>query len=65
LPALEHHVYSEDDVGEGGIKIKKIIFFHENGNFFGRRSGEKKVKNNKNKILFLFKITTFGCRRVR
>jgi hypothetical protein len=28
LPALEHHTYSEDDVEEGGIKIKK------NGNFF-------------------------------
>jgi hypothetical protein len=23
LPALEHHIYSEDDVEEGGIKIKK------------------------------------------
>jgi hypothetical protein len=23
LPALEHHTYSEDDVEEGGIKIKK------------------------------------------
>jgi hypothetical protein len=23
LPALEHHAYSEDDVEEGGIKIKK------------------------------------------
>jgi hypothetical protein len=28
LPALEHHTYSEDDVEEGGIKIKqKIKFF--------------------------------------
>jgi hypothetical protein len=26
LPALEHHTYSEDDVEEGGIKIKKNIF---------------------------------------
>jgi hypothetical protein len=25
----------------------------------------KKVKNKKNKILFLFQITNFGCRRVR
>jgi hypothetical protein len=23
LPALEHHTYSEDDVDEGGIKIRK------------------------------------------
>jgi hypothetical protein len=23
LPALEHHIYSEDDVEEGGINIKK------------------------------------------
>jgi hypothetical protein len=65
LPVLEHHTYSEDDVEsiveEGGIKIKKnITFFHENGNFFTFRVG-KKVKKN----LFLFQITTFGCRRVR
>jgi hypothetical protein len=26
LPALEHHTYSEDDVEEGGIKIKKKMF---------------------------------------
>jgi hypothetical protein len=26
LPALEHHTYSEDDVEEGGIKIKKTNF---------------------------------------
>jgi hypothetical protein len=34
LPALEHHTptYSED---EGGIKIKKFNFVHENGNFSG------------------------------
>jgi hypothetical protein len=51
LPALEHHTYSEDDVEEGGIKIKKTIkIFHE---------------NKQNKIIFLFQITTFGCRRVR
>jgi hypothetical protein len=32
LPALEHHTYSEYDVEEGGIKIKKKInIFHENG----------------------------------
>jgi hypothetical protein len=37
LPALEHHSYSEDDVEEGGIKIKK----NENGNFLGRRSEKK------------------------
>jgi hypothetical protein len=24
LPALEHHTYSEDDVEEGGIKIKNM-----------------------------------------
>jgi hypothetical protein len=36
LPALEHHTYREDDVEEGGTKIKrkKLIFVHENGNFF-------------------------------
>jgi hypothetical protein len=34
LPALEHS-YSEDDVEEGGIKIKKKkCFSQENGNFF-------------------------------
>jgi hypothetical protein len=27
LPALEQHTYSEDDVEEGGIKIKKTIKF--------------------------------------
>jgi hypothetical protein len=27
LPALEHHTCSEDDVDEGGIKIKKKTFF--------------------------------------
>jgi hypothetical protein len=26
LPALEHHTYREDDVEEGGIKIKKKKF---------------------------------------
>jgi hypothetical protein len=43
---LEHHTYREDDVEEGGIKIKnKIKFFsHENGNFLGRRSGKKGKK---------------------
>jgi hypothetical protein len=60
LPALEHHTYSADDVEEGGIKIKKKnkgqFFFHENDNFFRAEVG---------KILFLFQITTFGCRRVR
>jgi hypothetical protein len=40
---LEHHTYSEDDVEEGGIKIK-INFVHENGNFFRAEVG-KKVKN--------------------
>jgi hypothetical protein len=25
LPALEHHTHSEDDIEEGGIKIKKKI----------------------------------------
>jgi hypothetical protein len=40
LPALEHHTYREDDVEEGGIKIKinKTNFVHENGYFLGRRS---------------------------
>jgi hypothetical protein len=27
LPVLEHHTYREDDVEEGGIKIKKTNFF--------------------------------------
>jgi hypothetical protein len=27
LPALEHHTYREDDVKEGGIKIKKNNYF--------------------------------------
>jgi hypothetical protein len=62
LPALEHHTYREDDVEEGGIKIKKKIkVFHENGNFFRAEVGKKVKKKN----LFLFQITTFGCRRVR
>jgi hypothetical protein len=43
LPALEHHTYSEDDVEEGGIKIKKQFFRAEVG---------IKVKN---KFLFLSK----------
>jgi hypothetical protein len=44
LPALEHRTYSEDDVKEGGIKIKKTKkHFHENGNFFRAEVG-KKVK---------------------
>jgi hypothetical protein len=42
LPALEHHTYSEDNVEEGGIKIKKIIFVHENGNFFRVVRGKRK-----------------------
>jgi hypothetical protein len=56
------YTYSEDDVEEGGIKIKKKNEY-ENGNFFkgGRRKKGKKFK----KIYFLFQITTFGCRRVR
>jgi hypothetical protein len=37
LPALEHHTYSEDDVEEGGIKIKKQIFLP----FLGRKKGKK------------------------
>jgi hypothetical protein len=42
LPALEHHIYSEDDVEEGGIKIKKKkIFFHENAIFLGQRSEKR------------------------
>jgi hypothetical protein len=42
LPALAHHTgtYSEDDV-EGGIKINKINFFPENGNFLGLRSEKR------------------------
>jgi hypothetical protein len=45
---LEHHTYSEDDVEEGGIKIKKEKKFHENGNFFraevgGRKKGKKLI----------------------
>jgi hypothetical protein len=27
LPVLEHHTYSEDDVEEGGIKIKKKYYY--------------------------------------
>jgi hypothetical protein len=64
LSALEHHTYIEYDVEEGGIKINLKKDFHENCNFFRAGVG-KKVKNKKNKILFLFQITTFGCRRVR
>jgi hypothetical protein len=45
LPTLEHHTYSEDDVEEGGVKIKIKNFVHENGNFFRAEVGEK-VKNN-------------------
>jgi hypothetical protein len=42
LPALEHHTYREDDVEEGGIKIKKKNKnFQENGNFLGRRSEKR------------------------
>jgi hypothetical protein len=42
LPALEHHTLSEDDVEEGGIKIKKNIkFVHENGNSFWAEVGKK------------------------
>jgi hypothetical protein len=37
LPALEHHTYSEDDVEEGGIKIKKKILFMKMAIFLGRR----------------------------
>jgi hypothetical protein len=39
LPALEHHTYSEDDVEEGGIKIKKnkLLFFMKMAIFLGRR----------------------------
>jgi hypothetical protein len=43
LPALEHHTYSEDDVEEGGIKIKK------NGNLFRAEVG-KKVKTKKRRF---------------
>jgi hypothetical protein len=43
LLALEHHTYSEGDVEEGGIKIKRktIFFSHENGYFLGWRSEKK------------------------
>jgi hypothetical protein len=41
LPALEHHTYSEDDVEEGGITIKKTNFVPENSNFLGRRSEKR------------------------
>jgi hypothetical protein len=42
LPALEHHTYSQDDVEEGGIKIKKKQkIAHENGNFLGQRSEKR------------------------
>jgi hypothetical protein len=41
LPALEHHTYSEDDVEEGGIKIKKKKM--KMAIFLGRRS-EKRLK---------------------
>jgi hypothetical protein len=49
---LEHHTYSEDDVEEGGIKIKQIFFFlMKMAIFLGRRS-EKRQKNFK-KIIFI------------
>jgi hypothetical protein len=32
---------SEDDVEEGGIKIKKTFFSHENGNFFRAEVGKR------------------------
>jgi hypothetical protein len=41
LPALEHHTYSEDDVEEGGIKIKKKTFFSWKAIFLGRRSEKR------------------------
>jgi hypothetical protein len=43
LPALEHHTctYSEDDVEEDGIKIKKNITFF----FMKMAMLEKKLKN--------------------
>jgi hypothetical protein len=45
LPALEHHTYCEDDVEEGGIKIKKTTFFFmKMAIFLGQRS-EKRQKN--------------------
>jgi hypothetical protein len=44
LPALAYHTYREDDVEEGGIKIKKTIFFMKMAIFLGRRS-EKRFKN--------------------
>jgi hypothetical protein len=40
LPALEHNTRREDDVEEGGIKIKKTI--NENGNFFRVWRSEKR-----------------------
>jgi hypothetical protein len=43
-------VYSEDDVEEGGIKIKEKNLFMKMAIFLY--------------ILFLFQITTFGCWRV-
>jgi hypothetical protein len=44
LPALEHHTYSEDDVEEGGIKIKKKqICFMKMAIFLGRRSEKIKL----------------------
>jgi hypothetical protein len=47
LPALEHHTYREDDVEDGGIKIKKnILIFHENDNFWGVDVGKKVKKKN-------------------
>jgi hypothetical protein len=46
-------------------KEKKLIFFHENSDFFFRVEVGKKGKNKNNKILFLFQITTFECWRVR
>jgi hypothetical protein len=42
LPALEHHTYCENDVEEGGIKIKKI--FSWKLQFFLGRIGRKKGK---------------------
>jgi hypothetical protein len=31
LPALEYHTHREDDVEEGGVKIKKQILFMKKG----------------------------------
>jgi hypothetical protein len=42
LPALEHHTYSEDDVKEGGIKIKKKKIFFMKMAIFLRRRSEKR-----------------------